>query len=47
MKLQNILKKNEKEKSIVGLSYYIAPEVLKKSYNEKCDTWIIGVILYI
>lgn len=30
-----------------GTAYYIAPEVLKKSYNEKCDLWACGVILYI
>ena len=34
-------------KSKIGTAFYIAPEVLKKSYTEKCDIWSIGIILYI
>jgi len=31
----------------LGTPYYIAPEVLAKSYGSKCDIWSIGVITFI
>jgi len=31
----------------IGTPFYIAPEVLNNKYNEKCDLWACGVILFI
>ena len=38
----------DKMYSSVGTPYYIAPEILScKGYNEKCDIWSLGIILYV
>ena len=34
-------------KSKVGTLYYISPEIIKGNYDEKCDIWACGVILFI
>jgi len=39
--------KNKKMSKISGTPYYIAPEVLNETYDEKCDVWSCGIIMYI
>jgi len=31
----------------IGTTYFIAPEVLALHYNQQCDVWSMGVILYL
>ena len=42
-----MFEKGHQENKYVGSSYYMAPEIMRRKYNEKCDIWSIGVILYI
>jgi calcium-dependent protein kinase len=31
----------------LGTAYYCAPEVMISTYDEKCDLWSCGVIMYV
>ncbi|XP_028076514.1 CDPK-related kinase 1-like isoform X2 [Camellia sinensis] len=45
--LSDYVKPDEKLNDIVGSAYYVAPEVLHRSYGTEADMWSIGVIAYI
>lgn len=34
-------------KTKAGTPYYISPEILTGNYDQACDIWSMGVILYI
>ena len=45
--LSKVIDGDQNLKGAVGTTFYMAPEVITGNYNEKCDIWACGVILYI
>ena len=37
----------ERKSGIIGTSTYCSPEVIDNLYDEKCDEWSLGVLMYI
>lgn len=46
--LEEIKKTYRNSKNFILIqSYYLAPEIIDGSYDQRCDIWSLGVILYI
>ncbi|KAI4319947.1 hypothetical protein MLD38_033480 [Melastoma candidum] len=45
--LSDFIGPGQRLSDVVGSAYYVAPEVLHRSYNLEADMWSIGVITYI
>ena len=40
-------KRGERKSGIIGTSIYCSPEVIDDLYDEKCDEWACGVLMYL
>ena len=40
-------KRGERKSGIIGTSIYCSPEVVNDLYDEKCDEWACGVVMYL
>ncbi|XVF10159.1 hypothetical protein REPUB_Repub07fG0158500 [Reevesia pubescens] len=45
--LSDFIRPDQRLNDIVGSAYYVAPEVLHRSYTVEADMWSIGIITYI
>ena len=36
----------EKDCDLVGTSYYMAPEMIRGRYDERCDVWSVGAVAF-
>jgi len=42
-----VLQHGDLASTFIGTAYYLAPEICNKElYNEKCDTWSLGCVIY-
>ncbi len=42
-----IANQSKRVQDIIGTTYYLSPELIKGQYDEKCDIWSCGIILYV